>query len=63
MISCLLLPSLGNLVATISIADSLKGEAKMAVNALHKMGLRVMLLTGDNKRTADAIAKQVINAS
>ena len=49
----------GRLVATIAIADSLKSEAKLAVDKLHKMGLRVILLTGDNKRTADAIAKQV----
>ena len=50
----------GKLVATLSIADSLKPESKLAINSLHKMGMKVILLTGDNERTANAIGNQVI---
>ena len=50
----------GKLVASIVIADSLKSESKMAINKLHKMGMKVILLTGDNERTANYIASQVI---
>jgi len=41
------------------IADAIKPEAPVAVHALHRMGLRVILLTGDNSRTAQAIAEEV----
>ena len=41
------------------IADTIKPEAPVAVHALHRMGLRVVLLTGDNRRTAGAIAEEV----
>ena len=41
------------------IADTIKLEAPVAVHALHRMGLRVVLLTGDNRRTAQAIAEEV----
>ena len=41
------------------IADTIKPEAPAAIHALHKMGLRVVLLTGDNRRTAQAIAEEV----
>ena len=41
------------------IADTIKPEAPVAVHALHRMGLRVVLLTGDNRRTAQAIAEEV----
>jgi len=49
----------GNLVATLAIADSLKPESKLAVRSLHKMGMKVILLTGDNERTANAIGSQL----
>ena len=49
----------GELVATVAIADSLKDESKLAVSRLHQMGMKVILLTGDNERTANAIANQV----
>ncbi|XP_065058304.1 copper-transporting ATPase 1-like isoform X1 [Rhopilema esculentum] len=49
----------GELVATVAIADSLKDESKLAVSRLHQMGMKVILLTGDNERTANAIANQL----
>ena len=42
------------------IADQVKPEARATVHALHKMGLRVCMLTGDNRRTAEAIAEEVL---
>lgn len=49
----------GSVVGVISVADTLKPGAKDAVAQLHRMGIRVLMLTGDNERTAEAIARQV----
>jgi Cu+-exporting ATPase len=43
----------------IAVADTLKVHSREAVDELHKLGLQVVMLTGDNERTAKAIARQV----
>lgn len=43
----------------IGISDTLKENSKDTVKALHKLGIKVIMLTGDNKSTAEFIAKQV----
>jgi Cu+-exporting ATPase len=43
----------------IAVADTLKENSKEAVKAFHRMGLEVVMLTGDNQRTARAIANQI----
>ncbi|MCI0344465.1 MAG: HAD-IC family P-type ATPase, partial [Chloroflexi bacterium] len=47
----------GRAAAVIAIADTLKPGSADAVAALHGLGLRVAILTGDNRRTAEAIAR------
>jgi Cu+-exporting ATPase len=49
----------GSLAAVIGVADTIKESSREAIDRLKKMGLEVWMLTGDNKRTADAIARQV----
>lgn len=44
------------LLGVLALADTLKPTSKAAVDAFHRMGVDVVMLTGDNKRTADAIA-------
>lgn len=48
----------GRLIATIAAADTLKPEASAVVAVLRALGLEVVMLTGDNRRTAEAIARQ-----
>jgi heavy metal translocating P-type ATPase len=49
----------GKLAAIIAVADPIKEGTPEAINALHKQGFKVAMITGDNKRTANAIAKQL----
>jgi Cu+-exporting ATPase len=48
----------GRLAGLLAVADPLKSTAREAVARLKKMGLEVVLLTGDNQRTAEAIARE-----
>ncbi len=47
-----------SILAYIAIADTIKDDARQAVEDLHTLGVRVAMLTGDNRRTAEYIAKQ-----
>ena len=47
------------LAGVIGVADTLKEGSLEAIATLHRMGLKVAMMTGDNKRTAEAIAEQV----
>jgi heavy metal translocating P-type ATPase len=49
----------GSYLGAIQIADTLRPEARESVAALHALGLRTVLLTGDSKAVAESIAKQV----
>jgi len=46
-------------LGVIAVADTLKEETKQAIHDLHKMHYKLIMLTGDNQKTAQAIAKQV----
>ncbi len=48
----------GSLQGIIAVADVIKPEAPRAVSELKNMGIRVVMLTGDNRRTAEAIGRQ-----
>lgn len=48
-----------NIIGIIAVADTLKDYSKEAVEVLHNLGKKVAIITGDNKRVAEAIARQV----
>ena len=49
----------GRLAAIIAVADPVKPTTPATIAALHAMGLKVAMITGDNRRTAEAIAKRL----
>ena len=48
----------GHLLGVIAVADTIKADSPEAIRQLQNMGIRVVMLTGDNQRTADAIGRQ-----
>jgi|SRR5271157_113984 len=49
----------GRVLGALALSDTLKDHSKQAVETLQKMGLNVIMLSGDTKRTAEAVAKQL----
>jgi Cu+-exporting ATPase len=49
----------GRLAAVIAVADPIKPSTPEAIAALHALGLKVAMITGDNRRTAEAIARRI----
>jgi Cu+-exporting ATPase len=57
--TAILIAAANQMAGVIAIADTLKETSKDAVRQLRLMGIQVVMITGDNKRTADAIARQI----
>ncbi|MBE8539629.1 copper-translocating P-type ATPase [Geoglobus acetivorans] len=49
----------GRIIGAIGIADNIKPSAKEAIEELHRIGKKVAMITGDNRRTAEAIARRL----
>lgn len=57
--TAILVASNGRIIGAVGIADTIKESAKEAIEELHKMGKKVAMITGDNRRTAEAIARKL----
>ena len=57
--TAMLLAEKGEVAGIIAVADTPKEHSRAAIEALRKMGLQIVILTGDNRRTAAAIARQL----
>ena len=49
----------GQVMGVVAVADTVRPEAREAVEQMHRLGLEVLMVTGDNRRTAEAIARQL----
>jgi Cu2+-exporting ATPase len=49
----------GQLAGLVAVADRIRESARLAVVALHDVGVRTVMLTGDNRRTAEAVARKI----
>ncbi|MDX1488743.1 MAG: copper-translocating P-type ATPase, partial [Acidiferrobacterales bacterium] len=49
----------GKAAGIVAVADPIKADSKAAIERLHAVGLKVVMVTGDNRSTADAVARQV----
>ncbi len=47
----------GKIAGVIAVADTIKDGSKEAIEELHRLGLKVAMITGDSRRTADAVAR------
>lgn len=49
----------GNAIGILGIADPIKDTTKTAIGALHRMGVKIVMCTGDNRRTAESVAREL----
>src|SRR5262249_16701782 len=49
----------GRIAGVVAVADTIRESARQAVHALHEFGVQTVMLTGDNRRTAEAVARQL----
>ncbi|QLG12674.1 copper-translocating P-type ATPase (plasmid) [Deinococcus sp. D7000] len=49
----------GQPLGVVAVSDRVRPSARVAVQALHELGIRTVMLTGDNRRTADAVAREL----
>ncbi|MFQ5846914.1 MAG: heavy metal translocating P-type ATPase [Candidatus Methylomirabilales bacterium] len=57
--TAMLVAANGTLAGVVAVADTLKEDSVAAIRELHEMGVQTAMITGDNQRTADAIARRV----
>jgi P-type Cu2+ transporter len=49
----------GKALGVVAVADTIRDSARKAIESLHNLGIKTIMLTGDNRRTAEAVAKQL----